>query len=282
MCSWQTLTHTPLEIAEGAKRDGVSIVIPNWNHRRFLPRSIQSARRTVARLGEIDVPAEVIVIDDDSRDGSQRLLSTLESNCEWNDVATVFLPENIGLCAVRNLGLRLSRFRRVFFLDADNQLIAESIPTLYRSMVETSAALVYGNLFDIHRNSIVGLRSNEVPTLRLSVDNYIDALALVDAPAALSIGGFTKDRDLDYWADYEFILHLVAEEFLIVFVPIPVANYYQLPGSMLAQAIPQMDSDRPRLSRIYFQKGTQEWDQKTVGRMYHPELGYLDEWSSQL
>lgn len=266
-------------VAGAAKQEGVSIVIPNWNHRRFLTRSVQSARRAIACLGEIDVPAEVIVIDDSSRDGSQRFLSRLESLYNWGDVATVFLNENAGLCAVRNLGFQLARFRAVLFLDADNQLIAESVPTLYRAMVETGASLVYGNLLDVHRESIVAIRSNEVPTLRLSIDNYIDALALVDAPAALSVGGYTQDRSLDYWADYEFVLHLLAEELLLVFVPIPVAYYHHLPRSMMTLALPNRDTDRPRLARMYFQEGTREWDQKRVGRMYHPELGFLDdEW----
>ncbi len=275
----QLVTCPGIDIPGIAKVDGVSIVIPNWNHRRFLPRSVQSARRAVAKLAEMDVLAEVIVIDDGSRDGSQRLLGSLESHYNWGDVATVFLPDNVGLCAVRNLGLRLAQFTGVLFLDADNELIADNIPTLYHALGDTGAALVYGNLLDVREGAIVGVRSNEIPTLRLSVDNYIDALALVHSPTALSIGGYTQNRQLDYWADYEFILHLLAEELMLVFVPIPVAYYHQVPASMLAEAAPSQEADRRRLGRMYFQKGTLEWDQKRVGRMYHPELGFLDdEW----
>ena len=53
---------------------GVTIAIPNWNHEILLPRSIASALRAVDLLRNEGVPAEVLVIDDASRDGSQTLL----------------------------------------------------------------------------------------------------------------------------------------------------------------------------------------------------------------
>ena len=58
---------------------GVTIAIPNWNHEVLLPRSVLSALRTVAILREQGVPAEVLVIDDFSRDGSLTLLRQLEA-----------------------------------------------------------------------------------------------------------------------------------------------------------------------------------------------------------
>ena len=58
---------------------GVTIAIPNWNHEILLPRSIASALRAVDLLRNEGVPAEVLVIDDASRDGSQTLLRQLEA-----------------------------------------------------------------------------------------------------------------------------------------------------------------------------------------------------------
>src|SRR5688572_28364497 len=49
---------------------GMTIAIPNWNHELVLPRSVASALDGVGQLARHDVRAEVLVIDDASRDGS--------------------------------------------------------------------------------------------------------------------------------------------------------------------------------------------------------------------
>ena len=58
--------------------DGLTIVIPNWNHQPYLPRSIRSALQGLKRLEEDGYSGEIIVIDDASRDGSQKLLRSIQ------------------------------------------------------------------------------------------------------------------------------------------------------------------------------------------------------------
>ena len=123
----------------------------------------------------------------------------------------------------------------------------------------------------------MGVRSNEVPTYQLTVDNYIDALALVDADEAVALGGYTSDHQLQYWADWEFLLHLIAEESLIVFVPTIVGRYHVLPVSMLADSAVRQKDDRHILRRTYWQTGTLDWNRASLGRVFHPDVGYLDE-----
>jgi glycosyltransferase involved in cell wall biosynthesis len=263
--------------AAARRPSGVTIVIPNWNHRAFLPRSIRSARTALAALRQMGVPGEVLVIDDASRDGSARQLRSLSSFYGWEDVSTIFLEENSGLTAVRNLGLKLARYRYALFLDADNELDAAGVSTLYRAAYGTGAVLSYGNLLDIRSGEVIGLRSNEAPTYQLTVDNYIDALALVDADEAAAVGGYTRDRELQYWADWEFLLHLIAEESLIVFVPTIVGRYHVLPVSMLADSAGRQKEDRRIIRRTYWQTGTLDWNRAPLGRVFHPDAGYLDE-----
>jgi len=265
------------EIPAQDKQDGVTIFIPNWNHHSFLAGSIASAREAIWAMASAGYPAEVIVADDASRDGSQRLLRSIAAHVGENSFGVVLLPANLGLTGVRNLGLRLARYRAVLFLDADNQLVPAGLPVLYRALTATGAALAYGNLIDMEGNTVVGLRSNEMAMLSLTVDNYIDALALVDAVQALEIGGYVSDRSLDYWADWEFVLHLIAEERDLVFVPVVAGRYRRVPLSMISDSAPRQRSDLNRIRRIFSQTGTLEWDARRVGRIYHPTVGYLDE-----
>jgi len=263
------------------KATGLTIAIPNWNHRGFLPRSILSARASIAAIRELGWPGEVLVIDDASRDGSGRLLRSLDGFYGWDDVSVVLLEENRGLPKVRNLALELTRFSHVLFLDADNEVIPTGVATLFRAALETGATYCYGNLLDIRDGDVIGIRSNEGPTLRLTARNYIDALALVDGRKALAIGGYASYSWLGGWEDWEFVLHMIVEESELVFVPTIVGNYHILPFSMLAETkikdAAQAQRDEVKLLRVYSQTGTREWDPERVGRVYHPDIGYLDE-----
>ena len=57
---------------ERKAENGVTIFVPNWTHRTYLPRSLRSALDTIAGLEEAGYSAELLVIDDASRDGSQK------------------------------------------------------------------------------------------------------------------------------------------------------------------------------------------------------------------
>jgi glycosyltransferase involved in cell wall biosynthesis len=256
---------------------GVTVVIPNWNHRPFLPRSIKSARAGLAAIEALGFPGEVLVIDDCSRDGSVRELRSLSYFYGWSDVSTVFLNENVGLCRVRNLGLRLAKYRYALMLDADNEVLPEGVSALFRAAVETGAGFCYGNLLDEREGSVVGIRSNGVATSQLTLDNYIDALALINVEEALAVGGYIEDRNLQHWADWEFLLHLIAEELLIVFVPLILGRYHILPESMLTSSAERQKSDMNVMRRMYWQTGALGWNSRPLGRVYHPDIGYLDE-----
>ncbi len=218
------------DVAARDKQDGVTIFIPNWNHRQFLSASVTSALAAARAVENAGSRAEVVVVDDASRDGSQKLLRSVAALVGDQPFGAVLLAENHGLSAVRNMGLRLASYRTVLFLDADNELVPEAVPVLHRALTRPGRHSTYGNLIDIEGGVPVGLRSNEVASLGLTVENYIDALALVDAVQAIEVGGYTTDRSFASWEDWEFVLHLMAEERRLVFVPIVVGRYRHGPA----------------------------------------------------
>jgi hypothetical protein len=195
----------------------------------------------------------------------------------------VFLERNLGLPRLRNLALRMSRYRHVCMLDADNELVADNLPLFLQSGLRTGAALVHGLLIDKRDGRMTGIRSDNVASMRLTAGNYIDAFALVDAKKLLRVGGYLTDPRLPH-EDWEMLLHLIAEEEQIVFVPAVMGYYHLAPGSMYAETAENKDP-RPRsaapevvalLRRMFAQTGTREWDDVRVGRIYHPAVGYID------
>ncbi len=262
---------------ESKAEDGITIFIPNWNHRSHLPRSVRSALHAVGCLERAGYYGEVLVIDDASRDGSQKLLRTVQMLYDKPQLKTLFLKQNLGLPRLRNLALRMSRFRYVCMLDADNELLPENLPLFSKSIVETEAALVYGNLIYKRGEEIVHMISEDVATMRLSKGNYIDAFALFDTRKLLRMGGYTTDPRIFAYEDWEMVLHLIAEEERIVFVPAVMGYYHRQPGSMLQEVSAIREGTYALVQRMFTQSGTREWDPARVGRVYHPAVGYIDE-----
>ncbi len=269
---------------EGKAENGVTIFIPNWNHRPYLPRSIRSALHAIERLEEAGYSGELLVIDDASRDGSQKFLRTVRVLYEDAPLRTVFLERNLGLPRLRNLAMRISRYRHVCMLDADNELVADNLPLFLQSGVQTDAAMVHGLLIDKRQGKMTGIRSENVASMRLTAGNYIDAFALLDSTKVLRAGGFVTDQRLYGYEDWEIMLHLIAEEEEVVLVPVVMGYYHLTPGSMYAETAedkgPPPRSAAPEvvtlLRRMFAQTGTREWDDVKVGRIYHPAVGYID------
>ena len=269
---------------ESKAENGVTIFIPNWNHQPFLSRSIRSALEALKRLKGTGFSGELLVIDDASRDGSQKFLRTVQVLYEDAPLDTVFLERNLGLPRLRNLAMRMSRYRYVCMLDADNELLAENLPLFLRSIVETGATLTYGNLMEKRDGRVTQVRSGNAASMWLTARNYVDAFALVDAKKLLRVGGYVTDHRLYGYEDWEMVLHLIAEEKQIVFVPVVMGYYHLTPGSMYAETA-EDKGPRPRsaapevvtlLRRMFAQTGTREWDAVKVGRIYHPAVGYID------
>jgi glycosyltransferase involved in cell wall biosynthesis len=256
------------------RTDGISICIPNWNHRNYLCRSIGCALATAKALARHGVGCEVLVLDDCSRDGSQRLMLRLAMMDPTGFLHAVAGTENCGLGAMRTRCVVESRYKWVCFLDADNELIPDNLFQFYLAAQQTGAALVYGNVIVKGSGSgepVQKIFSNEVPGENLLERNFIDTMAVVDAEQAIAVGGFAPQRNTP--EDWEFLLHLIAEGRQIVFVPLVIGIYYQEEMSLSQD---RGEIDFPRIRR--------QFNQRRVGlpadfrpRMYHPDLGDLIE-----
>jgi hypothetical protein len=92
-----------------------SIIIPTYNHRRFVASAVESA------LGQTYGSIEVIVVDDGSTDG------TAEELAAFGDRIRYVWQENRERAEARNHGLRLARGQYVSFLDSDDTLKPDKV-----------------------------------------------------------------------------------------------------------------------------------------------------------
>ena len=91
----------------------ISIIITNYNYSKYLNRSIRSA--FVQKYPEHK--HEIIVVDDSSSDWSREIIESYGKM-----IKSIYLKENVGLAAARNIGIKATKGRYVMFLDADDFL----------------------------------------------------------------------------------------------------------------------------------------------------------------
>lgn len=263
---------------------GLTIFVPNWNYEQLLPRALKSAFEAVSALQTEGLGGEILVIDDGSRDGSLKLLRTIQAVYGYEDMRVISLKKNYGQARLTNLALQIAKYRYVLRLDSDNQLMPHNTVAFLRSAIETQASLLYGNVIRLTDGRLgvedpdlfLGLVSNMPATLHLTRGNYIDALCIMDAFDLMDVGGFTRVNPYSP-EDWEMNLHLVAHENLIVFVPLLMGYYHKEPQGASTE-LHYTDAGRRTIRRIYAQSGPRTWDRKRVGRIYYPQVGFLDEW----
>lgn len=110
----------------------ISVVIPVFNEERNLPDLIQ---RCLKACQSMNLPFELILVDDGSGDGSAQLISEAAEQSS-GEVIGVFLNRNYGQHAAILAGFSRSRGDILVTLDADLQNPPESIPLLVKKAQE--------------------------------------------------------------------------------------------------------------------------------------------------
>ncbi len=132
----------------------ISIIINNYNYRRFLAQSIDSA------LNQTYSNTEVIVVDDGSTDNSREIIEKYASK-----IITIF-KNNGGQASAFNAGFVASKGTIVLFLDADDMLLSTALANIANLFETPEVVKVHWSLWEI---DVAGNRTNNlVPAYRLS------------------------------------------------------------------------------------------------------------------
>lgn len=139
----------------------------------------------VSRVRGVDVPKEIILIDDGSTDGTREILTRLETEAKEdadpnNEVKVVFKSINQGKGSAIRSGLALVTGDMVIIQDADLEYDPQDYPMLLDPILSGAADVVYGTRFyggGPHRvlffwhyvgNQILTLFANILTNLNLS------------------------------------------------------------------------------------------------------------------
>lgn len=219
-------------MSEPADRSTVSVVIPSYNHARYVSLAIESV------LAQTYLDWEAIVVDDGSTDETQATVA------RFTDPRVRYLyQENQGLSAARNAGIRIAHGEYLAFLDADD----EWAPDFLRRCVEALAAdeTVAGvytrcHFIDQHGTILPQLGGETVDRAefrrRIEENGFFPpCAALVRAAIVRKVGMFDTQLAASGTEDWDLWLR-ISEHYTMHGIPDFLARYRVAPDSMSANA----------------------------------------------
>lgn len=177
----------------------VSIIIPCFNHEKFIADTIESVSQSSYR------PVEIVVVNDGSSDDSELVVTSLQN--KYPNLKYIS-QRNAGPAAARNCGIRESEGKYILPLDADDLISPDYIPKAVEVLENNSfAKLVYCNAeFFEERTGEWKLKPFSLDSL--AMDNMIFCSAIYRRDDWLAAGGY-DERMTWGWEDWEFWISLL-------------------------------------------------------------------------
>ncbi len=154
----------------------VSVIIPVYNE-------INTIGEILSRVLNVDLPKEVIVVDDCSTDGTREFLRKWEAQKKKSssgEVRILYQPKNMGKGAALRSGFKEALGDIVIIQDADLEYHPQEYPKLIGPILAGGADVVYGSRFLSPSNQSLTLRQNLANKFLTFLSNLCTGLNLTD------------------------------------------------------------------------------------------------------
>lgn len=177
----------------------ITVVIPSFNHGKFLREAVESVERAGGKA------VEIIIVDDGSTDGTSTQVAA-ELKAEGYHV---LLQKNQGVAASRNNAIRMARGEYIIPLDADNRLLKpyfeEGVAILDQN---PTVGVVFGDALVIGEKS--GTWVNHPMQLEeILFENYIDTCTIIRKSMWEAVGGYDTGAPVPTRQDWIFWLDCI-------------------------------------------------------------------------
>lgn len=229
------MTFTPL----------VSVIIPTYNHARFVVQAVESA------LAQRYTPVEIIVVDDGSTDETVQVLEPLAGRIQ------LVQQTNAGVAAARNHGFALAQGTYLTFLDADDLFLPEKLARDVALLEDDPAAgVAYCSWFYVAEDGeqVLGewrpqKNGHLLEDLLLRRFHCVPGAATIRRVALEQVGLF--DVNCPAAADTDLWVRLAYGGYTFTAVDEPLFLYRTVPGSMSQQIARQEHDEFVRLDNFF-------------------------------
>ena len=257
----------------------LSVVLPNYNHAQYLPRALD------ALLSQAQPPAEIIVVDDCSTDGSRDIVERYSTRHRFIRLLTN--ERNVGVIPTLSRGLGEARGQLVYFGAADDFVLPGFFEAAIK-MLQTypQAGLFFGDasLVEGQSGRSLGVRppvrprysagfidASAIARLLRRNDNFVvTGAAVFRRDAIVSAGGF--QNELSTFAD-GYLVRKIALMRGLCYAPIAVMTWCVFSGGVSRTTSTRPERAKQLLTTIVSRLATDpafpDWYADVFKRRWH-------------
>ena len=212
--------------SRGSPNPLVSVILPAYNHRQFLPAAIESV------LAQTFPDFELIVVNDGSTDGTREYLDTLK-----DPRIRVIHQENQRLPRALNAGFKAARGELLTWVSADNYcapVFLEAMVAALKAQPEAGVAIAAFAWIDAGGNIQSLCRDQDLSLPSLLTANPGIAAFLYRRGCQQAVGEY--DPSLEGAEDWDMWMRLM-ERFPVVYVP-EILYYFRVHQETMTRRIP--------------------------------------------
>ncbi len=214
----------------------LSIIVPFFNAENYIRDCVESLLDQGLKAGEF----EILLINDGSTDGSS---ARVEDLCNTNEDLILINDINRGVYFQRNNGLKLSRGKYIFFMDADDYLVSGALARLLDYAIANDLQLL-GFQSEITHTRYKDLENEPIDEeFNLKIQSGSEYL-VTNPNTRLEIWWYLLRRDYlesteisfyegHYYADAPFTIEVWINASRVAFCPLPLHRYYQSDNSIV-------------------------------------------------
>lgn len=203
----------------------VTILIPSYGQKEFLPEAIDSALAQTVRC-------EIIVVDDGSTDGSLAVAR------EYKNFGVKVIEQiNKGLASARNTGIMNASGDYILMLDADDILKENCVEKILEVAEKTKADVIAPSIHCFGLGNVTTILMDNPTFDDFKEGNRLAYCSAIKREVLLETGGYSPKYDqLGGWEDLALWYDLMRRKKKIVTIPEPLVFYRTKAESMWTKA----------------------------------------------